>query len=338
MDTYIFKLERYTGRNSRHTCPNCGKRSFTLYVDEAGNPISDKVGRCDHESSCGYHYAPKDYFRDHPETKDRLFFDTITKPMQSPQPKPRQKPDYIPYDLIQRSESINNNLMDFMKKFWPQNKLEEITKMYHLGSTKNREIIYGQIDELRNCHTGKVMAYGTDGHRIKGDTDAVDWLHARLMRQQGKKASDFHLEQCLFGQHLLGKRPDAVVCVTESEKSAIIAAIHWPHYIWVSCGGKNGLTPERCAALKGRDVALYPDADATDLWTQKAEALKPIVKSIRVIDWAKNEPEGSHRDIADVILDFAEALKEQKRPVTIGDVMEWAREAGVEKQIHYNIL
>lgn len=338
MYTYIFKLERYTGRNSRHTCPNCGKKSFTLYVDEAGNPISNKVGRCDHESSCGYHYTPRDYFREHPETKDRLFFDTIAKPMQSPQPKFKQKPDYIPYPLIQRSESTDNTLMDYLKKFWPQSELEKITKMYHLGSTRNREIIFPQIDGLTNCRTGKVMNYDTNGHRIKGEVDAIDWLHARLMRQQGKKASDFRLEQCLFGQHLLSKRPDAVVGMTESEKSAVIAAIHWPNIVWVSTGGINGLTPERCAALKGRDVVLYPDADATDLWTQKAEALKPIAKGIRVSDWAKNEPKGSKRDIADIVLDFAKTLKEQKRPTTIGDVMEWAREAGVEKQIHYNIF
>ena len=68
MGTRSFSLQRYAGISSRHTCPACGgKRCFTLYVDESGEPLSEIVGRCDHESSCGYHYKPKDYFRDHPE-------------------------------------------------------------------------------------------------------------------------------------------------------------------------------------------------------------------------------------------------------------------------------
>ena len=42
-------------------------RSFTYYVDESGTPLHPSVGRCNHESSCGYHYTPKEYFHDHHE-------------------------------------------------------------------------------------------------------------------------------------------------------------------------------------------------------------------------------------------------------------------------------
>lgn len=63
-----FSLQKYAGIRSRHTCPACGrKRCFTLYVDENGVPLAENVGRCDHESGCGYHYTPKEWFRDHPE-------------------------------------------------------------------------------------------------------------------------------------------------------------------------------------------------------------------------------------------------------------------------------
>lgn len=335
MKDYTFKLERYTGRDSRHNCPNCGRKSFTFYVDKAGFPISELCGRCDHESSCGYHYPPKDYFRDHPD-RNRQSFDSKPKTAFRPTPKPKQKPDYIPYSLIQRSESTDNTLMDYLRKFWPETALKEVTAMYHLGSTEDREITFPQIDGLTNCRSAKIIAYDTAGHRIKKENDAVDWVHARIMRQKGKKASDFRLEQCLFGQHLLGKRPDAVVCVTEGEKTAVIAAMVWPNFVWVSCGGINGLKPELCAALRGRNVVLYPDANATDLWVQKAKELKPIVWSIRVSNWAKDEPKDSKRDIADVILSEKEATL--ARATTIGDVMRWAKEAGVEKQIHYNVF
>ncbi len=65
-----YSLQKYASPASRHVCPNCGdKHSFCLYVDEAGHALASNVGRCNHESSCGYHYTPKEYFRDHPEAK-----------------------------------------------------------------------------------------------------------------------------------------------------------------------------------------------------------------------------------------------------------------------------
>ena len=64
----MYNLQKYNGINSRYTCPRCGrKRCFTLYVDEKGEPLHESVGRCDHSSSCAYHYTPKQYFADHPE-------------------------------------------------------------------------------------------------------------------------------------------------------------------------------------------------------------------------------------------------------------------------------
>ena len=65
-----YTLQKYKGTATRHTCPSCGdKRSFTYYVDESGTPLHPSVGRCNHESSCGYHYTPKEYFHDHPECR-----------------------------------------------------------------------------------------------------------------------------------------------------------------------------------------------------------------------------------------------------------------------------
>lgn len=106
------------------------------------------------------------------------------------------------------------------------------------------------------------------------------------MKKQGKQASDFHLRQCLFGEHLLLKRPKDIVCLTESEKAAIIASIVFPTFIWVSCGGKQGLTPERCKALAGRDVIVYADADAVAEWNEKIKKLD-YCRNISLSDWAK---------------------------------------------------
>ena len=62
-----YSLQKYSGRNSRHTCPSCGRpHCFSCYVDTDGNILDETVGRCDHESSCGYHKTPKQYFEEHP--------------------------------------------------------------------------------------------------------------------------------------------------------------------------------------------------------------------------------------------------------------------------------
>ena len=67
---YDYHLQKYAGTASRHTCPHCGgKRCFTLYVDADNKPLHETVGRSDHESGCGYHYTPGQYFKDHPEAR-----------------------------------------------------------------------------------------------------------------------------------------------------------------------------------------------------------------------------------------------------------------------------
>ena len=91
-NNYRYQLERYRGRGSRYTCPQCHrKQSFTRYIDTYNNNIyiNDNVGKCNRLDKCGYHYTPKQYFTDNPWKEERLFvcrnhrvFDkqTMTKP------------------------------------------------------------------------------------------------------------------------------------------------------------------------------------------------------------------------------------------------------------------
>ena len=329
---YKYQLQKYSGRNSRHTCPACGRPNcFVQYVDRWGRPIAPTCGRCEHVDSCGYEQKPREYFAEHPQEKKRNEY----RPALPQHQKQETKTDYIPFDLIQRSESTDNNLMRYLGKFFPQLDLMRVTKAYHLGSTRKGEIIFPEIDTQGRCRTGKIMQYGEDGHRVKKERDAVDWLHARYMRQQGKKASDFHLRQCLFGEHLLAERPDDMVALTESEKSAIICALVFPDFIWVSCGGKHGFKPDLCKPLAGRNILVYADADAADEWRGRMAQLT-FCKSIRLSDWSKGEPQGSKRDIADLILE--EQKRKQVKPTTVGDVCRWMAELDIPKgRITFNV-
>ena len=323
-----YSLQKYTGRNSRHTCPSCGrKHCFTFYVDANNQPIASDVGRCEHRNSCGYEKTPKMYFEEHPD-EHRTFVEA------KPQPKEEVKTDYIPFSLIQRSESVNNTLMDYLKQYFIIGDLQKVVTAYHLGSTSKREIIFPQIDKNGKCRTGKVMQYGKDRHRIKGKADAVDWLHARLMKKQGKAASDIHLKQCLFGEHLLPKRPDDIVCLVEGEKSAIICSLVFPQYVWLSCGGLYGLNKDRCLSLAGRNVIVYADANATEEWNKRLNKLS-YCRSIKLSEWAKDEAPNSKRDIADLIMEERNPLE---KSATIGDVIRWAQESGIAKErITFNL-
>ena len=73
MNTYRYQLERYRGRGTRYTCPQCGRKyCFTRYIDTENNNqyISDNVGKCNRLDKCGYHYTPKQYFTDNPHKRD----------------------------------------------------------------------------------------------------------------------------------------------------------------------------------------------------------------------------------------------------------------------------
>jgi hypothetical protein len=95
----------------------------------------------------------------------------------------------------------------------------------------------------------------------------VQWVHTVL------KIPDFNLSQCLFGEHLL-RDTTKMVAIVESEKTAIIASCYLPDFIWLACGGSEGLSIDKCRCLRGRTVVLYPDAGMYDKWNDKAKALQ----------------------------------------------------------------
>ena len=112
-----YSLQKYKGMATRHTCPNCGDRhSFVYYVDGNNVPLHPSVGRCNHESGCGYHYTPKEYFQDHPEcrTANSSSFGR-QRVAQKYQPPPQPKTiGYIPQHYVEKSQSVNSNFFRFL--------------------------------------------------------------------------------------------------------------------------------------------------------------------------------------------------------------------------------
>lgn len=74
----------------------------------------------------------------------------------------------------------------------------------------------------------------------------------------------------MFGEHLLPYIRDKPVAIVESEKTAILATHYLPQYLWLATGGKcSCLNREAIKALRGREVMLVPDLNATDDWRKK---------------------------------------------------------------------
>ena len=248
-----YHLQKYAGISSRHTCPACERpRCFTLYIDDNGNTLHPTVGRCDHESSCGYHRTPRQYFHDHPEHchhyhpershchpersegSFHCHFERAQRVEKSPRhARPDQaSPGVIPQNLIP-PPSATNHLISYLKTMIPSSAIDRIITDYRLASTPDHAIIFLQIDQDNQCRTGKIMQYDpSTGHRIKDPNKPgrINWLHSILKRRK-QLPPDWQLTQCLFGEHLLPQHQDKTVALVESEKTAIICSAMMPQYL-----------------------------------------------------------------------------------------------------------
>ena len=279
-----YHLQKYAGISSRHTCPACERpRCFTLYIDDNGHILHPTVGRCDHESSCGYHLTPRQYFRENPEHRpdrphyhhERHYYHpernkgSFHRPQHHGRPD-RPSPDLIPSPLIPQP-SGDNHLIAYLKTLIPTSFIDRIITDYHIASTPDQATIFLQLDLNGNCRTGKIMQYDpTTGHRIKDEAvpGRISWLHTRLKRRN-QLPKDWQITQCLFGEHLLRKYPDKTVALVESEKTAIICSALMPEYLWLATGGKSQFN-QRLIVLKSRKIIAFPDIDGYHTWLTKS--------------------------------------------------------------------
>ena len=300
----MYHLEKYRTKASRHECPNCHRHSFTYYVDDSGEPLDPTCGRCDHESSCGYHYPQKQFFQDHPDRKKKTEKPFIPTMQLKPHlPKPLCT---IPFEYVSRSASYNSTFVRFLCGLFDRQRLDSPTihrlgELYALGATRKQEVIFWQIDIQGRVRSGKIMKYGPDGHRVK-DEGGVNWVHSRMMKQ-GLLPQDWELTQCLFGEHLLNwpEHRDKVVALVESEKSALIGAACFPNYVWLATGGKSQFSPDKMKVLKGRTIIMFPDVDGYQEWKKQAKALtfcKVVVSDVLEKNVTAEERE-ARIDIAD---------------------------------------
>jgi len=181
----------------------------------------------------------------------------------------------VPFHYLRDSLSPNSNFISFLQNHFSEEQINTVFEKYLLGATKNKEVIFWQIDITGKIRTGKIMQYNPEtGKRIKHQSGAINWVHNKLKKSK-LLPDDFNLEQCFFCEHLLNTYPVKTVAIVESEKTACIASCVVPELIWLAAGSLNGLTFEKCQVLKNRNVILYPDLGAYEKWKSKAYEMQP---------------------------------------------------------------
>ena len=199
-----------------------------------------------------------------------------------------------------------NPLYQYLTTVAGKEKTDRLFNIYKVGTSRmwNGATVFWQIDRNGNVRAAKIMGYdATTGHRIKEPFNQVSWVHSV------RKMQDFHMKQCLFGEHLLADASSSTrtVGIVESEKTALVAALFIPDLVWLATGGMHGsFNSEAIQVLQGREVVLFPDLRATDEWRRKVQMLQSICKSATCSDllekMAIDEQRSRGLDIADFLL------------------------------------
>lgn len=322
MQNHRYKLQPYKSLSDRYTCPSCNeKKKFTRYIDtQTSQQLADHCGRCERSDSCGYHYTPSDFFKENPDNKPKDFDKWAAVPA-----PPKREPSFIDETIFRQSLKwyYKNVFTQFLTSTFgvdaaniaiEKYKLGTANiaiKKYKLGTTIKGGTIFYQVDLEDKVRGGKIILYNiidslinASGKDCKRDKDITPfWVH----NQKKLKLEGFTLSQCFFGEHLLTDK-SKTVCIVESEKSAVISSIYQPQFIWLSCGGKDGLGTSKIQVLKDRSVILFPDLNGFNKWTEKAKEIAIIAKSVSVSPIlegiATDAERASGLDIADYLLRY----------------------------------
>jgi hypothetical protein len=307
---YKYRLEKYNGRQSRFICPRCKdkEKTFTKYINTHTNQyISDEVGKCSREIKCGYHCSPSQYYSQ--SGIPSMGFKSI---------KPLRKQSNVSHtsfsdisskvftDSLVRGKI--NHFLDFLVGRFGMEKVNQAIDKYHIGTSKKWQgaTVFWQVDFEGKVRTGKIMLYDVNtGKRVKNNGAKVSWAHSEL------RLKDFELRQCFFGEHLLTDE-EKVVAIVEAEKTAVVASLFWPQFIWIATGGIQNFKLENCKHLSGRDVVVFPDLGGYEKWSQKMNSFSTIAnfKISRFLEhYASIEERDDGWDLADYLLECESPMK-----------------------------
>lgn len=289
---------RRSGSKYKTLCPWHADRSLGSFVVYPQNN-SCACFSCGHGGSViDYYMAEKGVdFKTACEQLQAAYIDSSEGATRAPQRLYREPETlHIRLDAVRTTLAAyeQNTLLQYLSTIYSPADVVRTAREYLVGTARDGSAIFWYKAFGENAaRTAKIMRYLPDGHRDK--SRGATWLHALFTpyEKTDKKGNILYTRpprlditrwstdpshtadgrdtewkaRCtLFGEHLLHDpaRANIPVCIVESEKSAIICALHEPRFLWLATGGKKFLREDRIAALQlqHREVILVPDRDA----------------------------------------------------------------------------
>lgn len=230
-------------------------------------------------------------------------------------PSPAEPPVYLDPAELDAAEQLlgRSSLYLYLCSHFTPEDVQRVFRAYRAGSTARFARYwpgdgFGSVFPLINSE-GRVvdahlMAYALDGHRRKDETRPY---RCQAWALHTKDLSHRRAAWPLFGEHLLAARPDAAVGIVESEKTALVAALAAPAFVWCATLSISNLNARRLAAARGRRIMLFPDCDGCAAWEAKAETLRrddPQGYGQLVVcsDFVRSNAKQPKDDIADLLL------------------------------------
>ena len=230
-------------------CPSCGqKKKYVQYTDESGNPLlaanGSPAGLCDRANSCGH--SAKPHFDKDSKVTQKLVVQT---------------PDVKYLDLSEdRIKELKGYLNDTSSNFHKYCKKMGIPFAYlqkwGIGTNRDKTSFVFLDHTGKPCNV-KYIKYLEDGHRDK----SWEYINSLPGKTDEETNQEYRYKVCLFGEHIKRIDTNRWTMVVESEKTAVIAEHFYPQYYWVACSAGDGLTNQKAAFLKRKNVCWLCDAD-----------------------------------------------------------------------------
>lgn len=332
---YRYILEK---GSKKHRCPECEKKRFVRYIDtKKGEYLPEQYGRCDRENKCSYHLNP--YLDGYAKAiwEQEQGNKTEWKPTKVKSVKKvnvQKQSFFYPLEILSRTRSgyeqntfIQTLLQRVPFPFEVQD-IEKVISLYHLGTIQNGyrkgAITFPFIDIMGNIRAIQVKQFDEQNH-----TTGTDFLHSIIEKHhtRNNKPLPEWLEaynknetkvSCLFGEHLLSKYHSNPVALVEAPKTAIYGTLYFgfpeqpTNLLWLAVYNLSSLNLNKCKALKGRNVFLFPDLSkdgkAFELWSNKANGIQKRLKGtyFHVSDLleqlAPQQDKEQGKDIADYLI------------------------------------
>lgn len=285
--------------------------------------LSALHGTTERDSSNAWKEARQTYFDHDAAARKFLFWASRAgldcRPTATPSPfhaavpkSPKTPPAFLPKSLLEASGAKveSTALFRFLSSLWPDDTRNAFA-LYQVGGSSFRPQPAGLasafplMDSNSNLVDFQLSSFDQNGHGVKlhDGSRAKSWAIPRMVRS-GSLPPDFRRAPWpFFGQHLLSRFPDLPVAIVEAPKTALVGAICYPQYLWLSCISLSWLDsaiPSDC--LKGRSVSLFPDRDGTALWREKARQMAARGIQMAMNPFVEQNPGEPKDDLADIVI------------------------------------